>query len=59
MLFSRMPSKVVAVYEFSELKEITKMNDPEFLGLRSMNPFILAAMQEDGRLAGDEDFLDQ
>jgi len=49
-----MPSKIVATYDFSEFKEITEMNDPDIPSLRSMNPFILTAMEEDGRLSEDE-----
>ena len=55
LLFSKMPSKVIAVYEFSEFKKITQINNPDFSGLRSMNPYILNAMEEDGRLTPDED----
>jgi len=54
MLFGRMPSKIVATYTFSEFKEITKKNDPDIPSLRSMNPYILTAMIEDGRLPEDE-----
>jgi hypothetical protein len=54
MLFGRMPSKIVATYDFSELKDITKKNDPDIPSLRSMNPFILNAMIDDGRLSEDE-----
>ena len=60
LLFSRMPSKVLAVYEFPDFKKITKMNNPDFSGLRSMNPYIIKAMEEDGRLAEeDEDLIDE
>ena len=60
ILFGRMPSKVVAVYEFSEFMKITKMNIPDFSGLRSMNPKIIIAMEEDGRLTrDDEDLIDE
>jgi len=57
LLFGRMPSKVIAVYEFSEFKRITKINNPDFSGLRSMNPYIINAMIEDGRLTEDDDDL--
>jgi len=46
-----MPSKIVATYSFPEFKEITKINNPDIPSLRSMNPFILKAMEEDGRLS--------
>ena len=59
LLFSRMPSKVLAVYEFSDFKKITKINNPDFSGLRSMNPYIINAMEEDGRLTEDEDLIDE
>jgi HEAT repeat protein len=59
LLFSRMPSKVIAVYEFSEFKKITKINNPDFSGLHSMNPYIINAMDEDGRLIEDEDFKEE
>ena len=54
IVLGRMPSKIVATCDFSEFKEITKMNDPDIPSLRSMNPFILTAMEEDGRLSEDE-----
>jgi hypothetical protein len=59
LLFSRMPSKVIAVYEFSEFMKITKINNPDFSGLRSMNPYIIDTMIEDGRLTGDEDLTEE
>lgn len=59
LLFGRMPSKVLAVYEFLEFKKITKINNPDFSGLRSMNPFIIDAMIEDGRLTEDEDLIEE
>ena len=59
MLFGRLPSKVVATFEFSELKKITKINNPDFPSLRSMNPFIIALMIEDGRLTEDEDLTEE
>ncbi len=55
LLFGRMASKVIAVYEFSEFKKITKINNPDFPGLRSMNPYIINAMIEDDRLTEEED----
>jgi hypothetical protein len=57
LLFGRMPSKVLCVYEFSEFKKITKINNPDFSGLRSMNPFIINTMIEDGRLTEEDDGL--
>jgi len=59
LLFGRMLSKVVAVYEFSEFKKITKINNPDFSGLHSMNPYIINAMIEDGRLTEDEDLTEE
>ena len=57
LLFSRMPSKIVAVYEFPDFKKITKINNPDFSGLRSMNPYIINAMEEDGRLTEEDEDL--
>jgi vesicle coat complex subunit len=57
ILFGRMPSKVLAVYEFSEFKKITRISNPDFSGLGSMNPYIINAMVEDGRLTADDDDL--
>jgi hypothetical protein len=57
LLFGRMPSKVIGVYEFSEFKKITKINNPDFSGLRSMNPFIINTMIEDGRLTEEDNDL--
>lgn len=59
LLFGRMPSKVVAVYEISAFKKLTRINNPDFPSLRSMNPFILTAMEEDGRLTEDEDLVEE
>ena len=59
LLFSRMPSKVIGVYEFSEFKKLTKINSPDFSGLRSMNPYIINAMIEDGRLTEDEGLIEE
>jgi hypothetical protein len=56
LLFGRMPSKIICVYEFSEFKEVTKINNPDFSGLRSINPFIIQTMIEDGRLTEEDDF---
>jgi len=55
LLFGRVPSKVVAVYEIPAFKKLTRINNPDFPSLRSMNPYILNAMEEDGRLTPDED----
>lgn len=54
ILLGRMPSKIVATYDFSEMKEITKKNDPDIPSLRSMNPFMIDVMIEDDRLSGGE-----
>ncbi len=51
LLFGRMPCKIVAVYEFSEIIERTKLNDPDIPSLSSMNPYIIQRMIEDGRLS--------
>jgi len=59
LLFSRMPSKIIAVYEFSEFIKITKINNPDFSGLHSMNPYIINAMEEDGRLIDDETLTEE
>ena len=59
LLFGRMPSNVVAVYEFSEFKKITEINNSCFSGFRSMNPYIINAMIEDGRLTEDEDLTEE
>ena len=59
LLLSRMPSKIMAVYEFSEIMKITKINNPDFSGLRSMNPYVIDIMIEDGRLTGDEDLTEE
>ena len=56
LLFGRMPSKIIRVYEFSEFIEITNMNNPDYAGLRSMNPYIIERMIEDGRLTEEDDF---
>lgn len=61
LLFGRMPSKILVTYEFADLKKVTKINNPDVGGLRSMNPYILQTMIEDGRLteADDKDFREE
>ena len=59
LVFGRMPSKIVVVYEFSALKKLTRINNPDLPSLRSMNPYILEAMIEDGRLIEDEDLTEE
>ena len=57
LLFGRMPSKLIGVYEFSEFKKLIKINNPDFSCLRSMNPSIINTMIEDGRLTEKDDDL--
>lgn len=58
-LFGRDPSEVVATYDISVFRKLTKINNPNFLGLRSINPCIISAMKEDGRLAENEDLMEE
>ena len=51
LLFGRVPSSVVAVYEFSEFKKLFRMNNT---GIKLLHPIIIEAMVEDGRLADTE-----
>ncbi len=48
--FRRVPSKVVTLLEASEIKKLTIINNPNFPNLHSVNPYIITAMKEDGRL---------
>lgn len=57
LLIGIMPSKILGVYEFAEFKKITKINNPDFSGLHSMNPYIVQIMIEDGRLTEADDDL--
>jgi len=57
ILFGRVPSKVVAVYEISAFKKLFRMNNPD-TGIRSLHPIIMEAMIEDGRLT-DTELLDE
>ncbi len=61
LLFGRMPSKIAVTYEFADLKKVTKIHNPDVGALRSMNPYILEIMIEDGRLteADDDDFREE
>ena len=58
-LFGRDPSEIVATYEISVLKRLTRINNHNFPGLRSINPYILSAIEEDGRLTEDEDLTEE
>jgi hypothetical protein len=59
LLFGRMPSKVITTCEFITIKKLTRINNPDFPSLRSMNPYVLEAMEEDGRLTDDEDLTEE
>jgi len=54
ILFSRFRSKIIATFEFSAIKKLTRINNPDCPSLRSMNPYIINVMEEDGRLIDDE-----
>ena len=55
LLFGKMPSKIVATYDFQTMIKLTLIGNPETPSLRSMNPTILNMMDEDSRLEGLED----
>lgn len=55
LLFGKMPSKIVAAYHFQTMMKLTIIGNQETPSLRSMNPFILSMMEEDGRLERFED----
>ena len=55
VLFGKMPSKIVAAYDFQTMMKLTIIGNPETPSLRSMNPYIVNMMEEDGRLEGFED----
>ena len=59
MLFGKMPSKITATYGFIALKRLTRVNNPDFPSLRSVHPAVLMAIEEDGRLAEDEDLFEK
>lgn len=44
-----MPSKIVARYDFDTIKRLTEDEASEIPSLRTMNPYILEIMEEDGR----------
>jgi len=54
-LLAQAPFKIVATYDITAIRRLTRINNSHHPSLRSMNPLILEAMQEDGRLAADED----
>lgn len=49
LLLGRMPSKIVARYDFDTIKRLTEDEASEIPSLRTMNPYILEIMEEDGR----------
>ena len=58
ILLSRFPSKIIATYEFPAIKKLTRINNPDCPSLRSMNPYIVNVMEEDGRVTDDETLKD-
>ena len=44
MLLGRMPSKIVAMYEFEKLQQLTENQPSEIPSLNTMNPYILEIM---------------
>jgi hypothetical protein len=54
-LLGRTPVKVVGAYRMPAIKRLTRIGNRHHPGLRTMHPFILEAMRQDGRLAADED----
>ena len=54
ILFSRFPSKIIATYEFPAIMKLTRINNPDCPSLRSVNPYVINAMEEDGRLTDNE-----
>ena len=54
MQFRRIPSKVVALFKTQSIKRLTVIKNPNIPDLRSLNPVIITAMKEDGRLKDDD-----
>jgi HEAT repeat protein len=54
----RLPSDIVAVYEFSAFKKILRINNPYFITPTRLPRVVVEAMIEDGRLSEDEDLID-
>jgi len=52
--FGRTPSKVVALLESPAIKRLTVINSPSIPNLHSINPYIITAMKEDGRLEDND-----
>ena len=52
MIFGKMPSKIVAAYDFQTFMKITMIGNPDTATLNSLNPLILDMIEEDGRLEG-------
>ena len=44
---------------WSKFKKITKINNPGFWGVCSMNPYIINAMIEDGRLTEEKNLTEE
>jgi len=59
ILFGRFPSKIIANFEFSVIKKLTRINNPDCPSLHSMNAYIINAMEEDGRLIDDETLTEE
>ena len=54
-LFGRILAKDIVTFEISAFKKLAKINNPDFITLTSVHPYIIKAMVEDGRLNEDED----
>ncbi len=54
LVIGRLPLKVATTLDIEAIKKLTIINNPGVPNLRSLNPYILAAMKEDGRI-GDDD----
>ena len=58
-IFGKSPCKIVATYDISVFKKLTRINNPNFPGFRSMNLCIISAMKEDGRLTENENLAEE
>ena len=59
LLFGKMPSKIVATYDFQTMMKLTIIGNLETPSLHSMNPCIIHMMEEDGRFEGVEDIYSE
>ena len=59
MILNKMPSKIIAEFDFESFQILSRINNPDCPTLHTMNPFILEVMESDGRINPYENFDNQ